>query len=86
MPLLLRSMQSLLLPANLVTEDGPPLDAGPGAVVAASDGGLLLACANGTRLRMLRVQPEGGKPLAIADAVNGRRIAAGDHLDEPTAG
>lgn len=66
-------------------EEGPPLDAAPGDVIAAPDGGLFLACGAGTRLRLLRVQPEGGRPLAITDAVNGRRIAAGDRFDGPAA-
>jgi methionyl-tRNA formyltransferase len=50
-----------------------PLDHGqaPGAVLLANKAGLDIACGNGA-LRLLQVQREGGRPMAIADYLNAR--------------
>ncbi|MEO8160787.1 MAG: methionyl-tRNA formyltransferase [Arenimonas sp.] len=50
-----------------------PLEHGrpPGTVLAASRAGLDIACAQGA-LRLLRVQRDGGRPIAIADYLNAR--------------
>jgi len=62
----------------------PVLDPGavPGAVVH-EDGGLLLICGGGTRLRLDEVQPEGKRAMSVRDAINGRQLEAGDRLDGP---
>jgi methionyl-tRNA formyltransferase len=46
-------------------------DRAPGTVLAASRDGLDVACGGGA-LRLLRVQREGGRPVAIADYLNAR--------------
>jgi methionyl-tRNA formyltransferase len=43
----------------------------PGSVLAASRAGLDIACGEGA-LRLLRVQRDGGRPIAIADYLNAR--------------
>ncbi len=43
----------------------------PGTVLAATRDGLDVACGSGA-LRLLRVQREGGRPVAIADYLNAR--------------
>jgi methionyl-tRNA formyltransferase len=50
-----------------------PLDHGqlPGTVLAASKSGMDIACGQGA-LRLLRVQRDGGKPIAIADYLNAK--------------
>lgn len=50
--------------------------AAPGTVVAAGKQGIEVACGQGT-LRILKAQAEGRKPLAAAELVGGRTIAAG---------
>ncbi|HVF34010.1 MAG TPA: methionyl-tRNA formyltransferase [Candidatus Saccharimonadia bacterium] len=50
-------------------------DAAPGTVLEASRDGLDLACGDGV-LRLVRVQREGGRPIAIADYLNARRDLA----------
>lgn len=42
----------------------------------------VLCQAQGGSIRLLRVKPEGGKLMSGIDLVNGKRIAAGDHLGE----
>ena len=53
-----------------------PIDHGqvPGSVLAASRAGLDIACGKGA-LRLLKVQREGGRPIAIADFLNARAQA-----------
>jgi methionyl-tRNA formyltransferase len=55
-----------------------PLEAG--RLVGREPHGLLLGCAAGTALDVLRVQPEGGRQMAARDAVNGRHLTAGDRV------
>jgi methionyl-tRNA formyltransferase len=52
----------------------------PGAVVEFADGALLVACRDGSLLRVTRVQPEGRRAMAARDAVNGRQLVPGDRL------
>ena len=42
----------------------------------------LVACGAGTSLRLLEVQPAGGKLMAWRDYANGRRVAAGETLEK----
>ena len=60
----------------LECELGGRTDKAPGTVVSA-DNGLSVACGNGTVLRMLSVQPEGGKLMAAETWLRGCRITAG---------
>ena len=50
-----------------------PLEQGhaPGTLVRANKAGLVIACAEGA-LRLLQVQRDGGRPMAIADYLNAR--------------
>ncbi|HET9484347.1 MAG TPA: methionyl-tRNA formyltransferase, partial [Xanthomonadales bacterium] len=50
-------------------------DAAPGTILAATRDGLDLATGDGV-LRLVRVQREGGRPIAIADYLNARRDLA----------
>ena len=54
--------------------------AGAGEVVRADKGGIVIACGDGA-VNITRLQFAGGKPLTAADAVNGRKIKAGDKFD-----
>ena len=47
-----------------------------GTVLAARDGRLVVACGEGA-LRLLQVQREGGRPMAVADYLNARPRLAG---------
>ncbi len=77
-------------PAAYCTFNGSPLNllkAEPcsgkgtvGEVIKADKGGIVIACGNGA-VRILKLQFAGGKALSAADAVNGRKIKAGDRLD-----
>jgi methionyl-tRNA formyltransferase len=58
-----------------------PMAAPAGTVVAVSRDGVDVATGAGT-LRLLRLQAAGGKPLAVADYLNGRPLQAGDRLGE----
>ncbi len=58
----------------------------PGRVLALTGDGLVVACGAGTRLGLARLQPEGRKPVAARDAVNGRVLRPGDLLGGPGAG
>ncbi len=54
----------------------------PGGSVLRLDGdALLVACAGGTLLRILAVQPEGRRAISARDAVNGRQLVPGDRLE-----
>lgn len=48
--------------------------AAPGKVTAAGNEGIDLACGDGQVLRILRLQAQGGKPMAAADYLRGHRI------------
>ena len=49
----------------------------PGAVVAVDRDGIVVACADGTRLRLIEVQPESRKPMPASAFAAGARLAAG---------
>lgn len=51
-----------------------------GEVLAADKKGIVVACGKGA-VNILQLQFSGGKAICAADAVNGRKIKAGDHLD-----
>lgn len=51
-----------------------------GEVIKADKSGITVACGQGA-VNILSLQFAGGKPIMAADAVNGRKIKAGDRLD-----
>lgn len=51
-----------------------------GTVLSADKRGIVVACGKGA-VNVTLIQFSGGKPICAADAVNGRKIKAGDHLD-----
>ena len=68
----MRFVEALAVPGKVDDE--------PGRVLEMTADGLIVACGEGTRLRLLRVQPEGRRALPVRDAINGRQIAPGDLL------
>jgi len=54
----------------------------PGTVVAVEKSGIDVACAEGC-LRILRVQPQGGRAMAVKDFLNARRVVVGDAFVAP---
>jgi methionyl-tRNA formyltransferase len=61
---------------------GPDSVAEPGTLLAADAGGIVVACGSGA-LRVIELQPAGGRRMGAAAAVAGRRLAAGQHFDLP---
>lgn len=55
----------------------------PGAIIDPAEG--LIACAPGTALRAIEVQPAGKKPMPWADFARGRSVKAGETLTQPPA-
>lgn len=51
-----------------------------GSVLSADKRGIVIACGNGA-VNITRLQFAGGKVIAAADAVNGRKVKAGDKFD-----
>lgn len=51
-----------------------------GTVLSADKNGIVIACGVGA-VKVTKLQFAGGKPLSAADAVNGRKIKAGDKFD-----
>lgn len=49
----------------------------PGAVMAVDREGVVVACAEGTRLRLLQVQPESRKPMPASAFAAGARLSPG---------
>jgi methionyl-tRNA formyltransferase len=78
-------------PGTFTTWRGQPLkilsaraEAGGGLApgeLAADRDGLLVGCGQGTRLRLLEVQPESRRPMSAAAFAAGLRLAAGARLD-----
>jgi methionyl-tRNA formyltransferase len=56
--------------------------AAPGTIVAATAQGVVVACGAG-QLRVVELQPAGGRRMRAADCVAGRRIAAGRCFTTP---
>lgn len=55
-------------------------EAPPGTVLRAAGAGVVVAGADGGRLRLDRVMPEGKRAMGARDAVNGRQIRIGERL------
>ncbi len=55
-----------------------PVEAPPGTLVDAQAG--VVACGNGSALRVLEVLPQGKKPMCWADFARGRSMRAGDRI------
>lgn len=53
----------------------------PGRLIELRPEGMVMACGGGSCLLIRIIQPEGKRPLAARDAVNGRQIAPGDRLE-----
>ena len=51
-----------------------------GEIVEAQGDQLLVACGDGTALRLLEVQPEGKRRMAVRDFLNGAHVGAGERL------
>ena len=52
----------------------------PGTVLAVDENGVVVACANGSRLRLLEVQPESRKAMPAAAFAQGARVRPGARL------
>ncbi|MBI5883827.1 MAG: methionyl-tRNA formyltransferase [Elusimicrobia bacterium] len=62
-------------------EPGDPMRPSVGTIVAVERGrGFLIECAEGSRLWILSVQPEGKKQMPAVDFLNGARLRTGDVL------
>ncbi|HHN77605.1 MAG TPA: methionyl-tRNA formyltransferase [Phycisphaerales bacterium] len=59
------------------------MDAPHGTIFDATDG--LVACARGSALRLLEVQPAGKRPMPWADYARGRSVQPGETLEEGAA-
>ena len=57
---------------------GPGL---PGEIVGIDRDGILIACGQGTQLRLIQVQPESRKPMLASAFAAGARLVVGSHLD-----
>lgn len=74
----LKEQRLQILKTRLENEAGT---GAPGTVVRVDRGaGILVQCGGSSRLWLLEVQPEGKKPVAAADFLNGLRLSAGDVL------
>ena len=69
-----------LLRAEAAADGSPPLPA-PGTVTAAGAGGIEVQTGAG-RLRVLRVQRPGKRPMTAADFLNGRSLRPGQRLGD----
>lgn len=66
-------------PVRLVLEEvalgaAAPAGAPPGAIVAADESGIVVACGDGGTVRVSRVVPEGRSSMAVADFLRGRHV------------
>ncbi|MBE0569466.1 MAG: methionyl-tRNA formyltransferase [Deltaproteobacteria bacterium] len=71
--------KALKILSSAVGTEGPGGAGKPGEVVDAGREGISVACGGGV-LRLLSVQPEGGKPMEAWAYAQGRRLAKGDRL------
>jgi len=62
------------------------IERGPGVVLVADRGGVVVACGEGGReaLAIVEAQPEGKRAMPTADLVNGRVLVAGARLGSPS--
>jgi methionyl-tRNA formyltransferase len=58
-----------------------PTEAAPGVLIEAHGDRLLVACGDGTALRILEIQPEGRRPMSARDFLAGRRLSPRDRFD-----
>jgi methionyl-tRNA formyltransferase len=56
-----------------------------GSVVGFEDDAFLVACGWGSRLAVRAVQPEGRRVMTAREAANGRQLAVGDVLQDPSS-
>jgi methionyl-tRNA formyltransferase len=70
--------QRLLLHRTALTDERT--SAGAGTIVAAANGVLAIATADGRILRILELQPEGKRAMSARDFLAGRRVEAGSRL------
>jgi methionyl-tRNA formyltransferase len=52
-----------------------------GTLVELTPHGPVMACGGDSRLVLIRIQPEGGRPIHGRDAINGRQLRLGDRLE-----
>jgi methionyl-tRNA formyltransferase len=64
-----------------VAATGRRVEGEPGTLLELTEGGLVMACGDGTALLVRRLQPAGRRVLDARDAVNGRLLAPGDRLE-----
>ena len=72
-----RSLKAL----RVLVEAGVGAGTVPGTVLAVDENGVVVACANGSRLRLLEVQPESRKAMPAAAFAQGARVRPGARLD-----
>lgn len=60
--------------------DAPDVAAEPGTIVSASPAGIDVATGHGGRIRVLELQREGGRPLAVRDFLAGHRVQPGQRF------
>lgn len=58
-------------------------DEAPGTLIEVRGEAMLVACADGTRVELREVQPDGSRPMSAAAALRGRRLALGARLEPP---
>jgi methionyl-tRNA formyltransferase len=61
----------------LIEQDGP---GDPGTIVAVDNAGLVVSCGEGTRLRLVEVQPDSRRSMPAAAFAAGARLRAGQQL------
>jgi len=54
----------------------------PGKIITAQGDTLVISCGNQTALKLLSLQPEGGRELSTRDFLNGARVKAGEVFGE----
>ena len=60
--------------------DNGTTDLTPGTVAEAGKTGIVMACGNGTLLRIKELQPDGKKRMAAADFLRGHPLTVGEKL------
>nr|MDJ0522439.1 methionyl-tRNA formyltransferase [Planctomycetota bacterium] len=69
-------------PESAPAEPTPSEELAPGTVLAVGPEGIDVACGDGV-LRVVRVQPAGGRAMAVKDFLNARRVVVGDRFVAP---